>query len=64
MTAYSALLPPSALGLVPVRRDAGLPLGKIHAAMLMHLRQFRSDLAGSPEMAEHIHRIISSTIST
>jgi hypothetical protein len=66
MIAFSALLPASALALVRVGRDAdaALPLGDIREAALEHLRQFRADLAGSPDMAEHIHRIVNSTIST
>ena len=64
MIAFSALLPASALALVRVGRRDALPLGEIREAALAQLRQFRADLAGSPDMAEHIHRIVNSTIST
>jgi hypothetical protein len=63
MIAFSALLPASALALVRVGRRDALPLGEIREAALAQLRQFRADLTGSPDTAEHIHRILNSTIS-
>ena len=65
-SALLTLLPASALTLVRVNfdADASLPLGEMHQAAVQHLRQFRADLAGSPDVAEHIHRIVNSKIST
>ena len=65
-SALLTLLPASALTLVRVNfdADASSALGEMRQAALEHLRQFRADLAGSSDVAEHIHRIVKSTIST
>lgn len=64
-SALLGLLPASALTLVRANFDGDTSpaLGEMRDAALDHLRQFRADLAGSPEIAEHIHRIVNSTIT-
>jgi hypothetical protein len=61
--ALLALLPPSALiltrGTLPAG-DAAL-LGELRETVLGHIRQFKADLTGDPQLAEHIYQIVNST---
>ncbi|MGC9952749.1 MAG: hypothetical protein ABSD21_00520 [Rhizomicrobium sp.] len=63
--ALLSLLPPSALTLAGTRFSSGdaPPLGEIRETVLEHLRQIKADLAGDPQRAEQIYRIVSSTIT-
>ena len=64
--ALLGLLPPAALTLVrPSLGSGGAPqFGEFRNAVFEHLRQFKADLDGDPQLAEQIYRIVNSTITT
>ncbi len=60
---HTGLLAPSALTMVaaslrPGYSDGGLET--IGATMLGHMRQFKADLGGHPDFAEHVYQIVNS----
>jgi hypothetical protein len=57
--------PPSALALSGANLDdrSAPLLGEIREAILEHFRQIKADLAGDPQLAEHIYQIVNSTIT-
>jgi hypothetical protein len=63
--ALLAPLAPSALALSGASLDdrSAPLLGEIREAILKHFRQFKADLAGDPQLAEHIYQIVNSTIT-
>jgi hypothetical protein len=62
----SYLLPASVLALTKSGLYTGegnpVPLAGIRAAVSERVHQFRADLGGDPEVAEHIYRIVNSAI--
>ena len=63
--ALLGFLPPGALALSGASLgDRSAPLlGEIRETVLEHFRQVKADLAGDPQLAEHIYQIVSSTIT-
>ena len=60
---WFAFVPSGALALSIANPDPGFPFGDILDAALAHWRQFKADLDGSPDRAEHIRLIVNSTVS-
>ena len=63
----SYLLPASVLALTKASLNIGdgnpALLGGVRAAVSERVLQFKADLGGDPEVAEHIYRIVNSTIN-
>lgn len=60
---HTGLLAPSALAMAAASLRPGYGGGgleTIGAAMLEHVRQFKADLGGHPDFAEHVHQIVNS----
>ena len=58
------LLPPVALTLVRASLDGGdAPTGESRKAALEHFRQIKADLAGDPQVAELVYRIVNSAVT-
>ncbi|MDE2133295.1 MAG: hypothetical protein KGM97_08910 [Alphaproteobacteria bacterium] len=60
---HAGLLAPNALAMAatslgPGYSDGGLEA--IGATILEHMRQFKADLGGHPDFAEHIYQIVNS----